>query len=145
MCTVLEIGRTTYRYEGRKEQWTELRIRMREIAQTRVRYGYWMIRFLLNREGWKVGKDPVYRLYKEGGRSWPAQTAHRAAPRGGTAQERFRPTGPSQVWAMDFVSDQLSDGRRFRSLTVVDIEGPRFPVPGRMLVRSSFWFQSVRG
>ena len=42
-------------------------MRMREIAQTRVRYGYRMIRVLLNREGWKVGKDLVYRLYKEEG------------------------------------------------------------------------------
>ena len=40
-------------------------MRMREIAQTRVRYGYRMIRVLLNREGWQVGKDFVYRLYKE--------------------------------------------------------------------------------
>jgi HTH-like domain len=66
VCTVLEIGRTTYRYEGRQEHWTELRMRMREIAQTRVRYGYRMIRVLLNREGWKVGKDLVYRLCKGG-------------------------------------------------------------------------------
>ena len=67
VCEVLEIGRTTYRYEGLQEPWTELRMRMREIAQTRVRYGYRMIRVLLNREGWKVGKDLVYRLYKEEG------------------------------------------------------------------------------
>ncbi len=65
--SVLGIGRTTYRYEGRKEQWTELRMRMRETAQTRVRYGYRMIRVLLSREGWKAGKGPVYRLYKEQG------------------------------------------------------------------------------
>ena len=62
VCKVLEIGRTTYRYEGRQEQWVELRMRMREIAQTRVRYGYRKIRVLLNREGWQVGKDLVYRL-----------------------------------------------------------------------------------
>lgn len=42
-------------------------MRIREIAQTRVRYGYRMIRVLLNREGWKVGKDLAYRLYKEEG------------------------------------------------------------------------------
>ena len=42
-------------------------MRIREIAQTRVRYGYRMIRVLLNREGWKVGKDLVYRLYREEG------------------------------------------------------------------------------
>jgi putative transposase len=59
-CKVLQIGRTTYRYEGREEQWIELFMRMGEIAQTRVRYGYRRIRVLLNREGWKVGKDLVY-------------------------------------------------------------------------------------
>jgi hypothetical protein len=36
-------------------------------------------------------------------------------------RERFHPTGPNQVWSMDFVADQLADGRRFRSQTVVDI------------------------
>ena len=120
VCEVLEIGRTTYGYEGRKEQWIELRMRMREIAQTRVRYGYRMIRVLLSREGWKVGKDLVYRLYKEEGlglRKRPTGRRRAVVHR----QERFRPTGPNQVWAMDFVTDQLSDGRRFCSLTVVDI------------------------
>lgn len=116
---VLRIGRTTYRYEERREQWTELRLRMREIAQTRVRYGYRMIRVLLNREGWNVGKDLIYRLYKE------AELGLRKCPSGWRRavvhhQKRFKPTGPNQVWAMDSVSDQLSEGRRFRSLTVVD-------------------------
>jgi putative transposase len=60
-CKVLEIGQTVYRYEGYREPWVELRMRMWEIAQTRVCYGYRMIRVLLNREGWKVGKDLVYR------------------------------------------------------------------------------------
>jgi putative transposase len=119
-CCVLAVARATYRYEGYGEQWTELRMRIREIAQTRVRYGYRMIRVLLNREGWQVGKDLVYRLYKEEGlglRKRPAGRRRAVVHR----QERFKPTGPNQVWAMDFVSDQLSDGRRFRSLTVVDI------------------------
>jgi HTH-like domain len=53
--------------EGHQEQWIELRMRIREIGQTRLHYGYRMIRVLLNREGWKVGKDLVYRLYKEEG------------------------------------------------------------------------------
>ena len=93
---------------------------MREIAQARVRYGYRMIRVLLNREGWKVGKDLVYRLYREEGlglRKRPSGRRRAVVHR----QERFRPTGPNQVWAMDLVSDQLSDGRRFRSLTILDI------------------------
>lgn len=95
-------------------------MRMREIAQAWVRYGYRMIRVLLNREGWKVGRDLVYRLYKEEGlglRKRPTGRRRAVVHR----QERFKTTGPDQVWALDFVSDQLSDGRRFRSLTIVDI------------------------
>jgi putative transposase len=103
-CCVLELGRATHRYEGRAEQWIELRMRIREIAQTRVRYGYRMIRVLLNREGWKADKYLVYRLYKEEGlglRKRPAGRRRAVAHR----QERFKPTGPNQVWATDFVSD----------------------------------------
>ena len=62
-------------------------MRIREIAQTRVRYGYRMIRVLLNREGWKVGKDLVYRLYKEEGlglRKRPAGKRRRGSTSAGT-------------------------------------------------------------
>jgi putative transposase len=95
-------------------------MRIREIAQARVRYGYRKIRVLLNREGWKVGKYLVERLYREEG-----LTLHQRRKRRRRVaehrRERFHPTGPNQVWSMDFVADQLADGRRFRSLTVVDI------------------------
>ena len=69
-CQVLLMVRGTYRYQGRQEPWTELRMRIREIAQSRVRYGYRKIRVLLNCEGWDVGKHLVYRLYTEE-RVWP--------------------------------------------------------------------------
>jgi putative transposase len=117
-CCVLEAARATHRYDGHQEQWIELRMRFREIAQTRVRYGYRMIRVLLNRErleGWQGPR--VSALQGEGLRKRPAGQRRAAVHR----QERFRPTGPNQVWAMDFVADQLCDGRRIRSLTVVDI------------------------
>jgi len=95
-------------------------MRIREIAQRRVRYGYRKIRVLLKREGWKVGKYLVERLYREEG-----LTLHqRRKGRRRVAEhrrERFHPTAPKQVWSMDFVADQLADGKRFGSLTVVDI------------------------
>ncbi|WP_415197100.1 hypothetical protein [Silvibacterium sp.] len=106
VCCILEVARATYRYEGHGEQWTELRMRIWEIAQTRVRYGDRMIRVPLNRESWQVGKDLVYRHYKEEGlglRKRPAGRRRAVVHR----QERFKPTGPNQVWAMDFASDQL--------------------------------------
>ncbi len=95
-------------------------MRIREIAQARVRYGYRKIRVLLNREGWKVGKYLVERLYREEGLT-PHQRRKRRRRVAEHRRERFHPTGPNQVWSMDFVADQLADGRRFRSLTVVDI------------------------
>jgi putative transposase len=66
-CRVLLMVRGTYCYQGHREPWTELRMRIREIAQSRVRYGYRKIRVLLNRQGWDVGKHLVHRLYKEEG------------------------------------------------------------------------------
>ncbi len=97
-----------------------MRLRMREIAKVRVRYGYRKIRVLLNREGWNVSRYLAYRLYCEEGLALRPRRSHR---RRAAAQRRepFRSTAPNQVWSLDFVADQLADGRRFRALTVVDI------------------------
>ena len=88
-------------------------MRIREIAQARVRYGYRKIRVLLNREGWDVGKYLVYRLYTEEGltlkRMKPA--GKRKAAR--TRKDRIKPTAANETWSMDFVMDQLQDGTRF--------------------------------
>ena len=58
-------------------------MRLRELAASRVRYGYRRLTVLLKREGWNVNAKRVYRLYTEegllvrtnSGRSWPAGTA----------------------------------------------------------------------
>ena len=84
-----------------------------------MRYGYRKIRVLLNREGWIVGKKPVYRLYREE----RLTLRHKARRRRRTPLhrlERFRPT--------DFVADQLADGRRFRALTVMDVSTREFRI-----------------
>jgi putative transposase len=119
-CRIARMNRATFRYRSYRDPRKELRMRIREIAQARVRYGYRKIRVLLNREGWKMGKYLVERIYREEG-----LTLHQRRKRRRRVAEhrweRFHPTGPNQVWSMDFVADQLADGRRFRSLTVVDI------------------------
>jgi putative transposase len=114
------MSRRTYRYRSHKDPRTELRMRIREIAQARVRYGYRKILALLNREGWKVGKYLVERIYREEGLTLRQRRKRRrrVAEHG---RERFQPTASNQVWPMDFVADQLANGRRFRSLTVLDI------------------------
>jgi putative transposase len=119
-CKLARLARSTKRYCSRKDRQTELRQRIREIAQARVRYGYRKIRVLLNREGWEVGKKRVYRLYREEGlalRMRPRRRRQVAAhPR-----ERRKPQAANEVWSLDFVADQRVDGRRFRALTIVDV------------------------
>jgi putative transposase len=119
-CRVTQLQRGTYRYESHQDPLTELRMRMREIAAVRVRYGCRKILVLLQREGWAVGKSRASRLYREEG-----LTLRRTVPRKRLVamerRERIKPAGPNQVWSLDFVADQLADGRRFRSLTVVDV------------------------
>lgn len=112
--------RGTYRYKSHQKAWIELRARIREIAQSRVRYGYRKILVLLRREGWQVGKHLVYRLYKEEGlalKKGPQKRRKAVRHR----QERFHPTAPDQAWSLDFGADQLQDGGRFRALTIVDV------------------------
>jgi putative transposase len=92
---------------------------MREIAKVRVRYGYRKIRVLLNREGWNVSRYLAYRLYREEGLA--LRPRHKSRSRAASVRkERFRSSAPNEVWGLDFVADQLADGRRFRALTIVD-------------------------
>src|SRR5450759_5756878 len=93
---------------------------MRELAETRVRFGYRRLLVMMHREGWEVGKERFYRVYTEEGlalrrkRPWRHATAvHR---------EQRRPAiDRNDIWSMDFVADELADGRRFRTLTVIDL------------------------
>lgn len=119
-CRVARVPVSTFRYVSQQEPRTALRLRIREIAQVRVRYGYRKIRVLLNREGWKVGKKLVYRLYREEGLTL-RRKPRRKRRAGLQRRERVRPSAANQVWSLDFVADQLADGRRFRALTVVDV------------------------
>lgn len=95
-----------------------LRIRLRDLAATNVRYGYRRLTVLLRREGWKVNAKRVYRLYDE------EHLKVRSVERKKIARRQRVPQGvasaPNQCWSADFVSDKLADGRSYRILTVVD-------------------------
>ena len=92
---------------------------MREIASTRVRFGFWRIYVLLRREGWKVNHKRIYRLYKAEGLNLMTKRLRRRKAVA-NRMDRIVLTRPNQSWSMDFVSDALFDGRKFRALTVVD-------------------------
>jgi len=128
-CAVLGGGRSTYHYAARRPPQAVLSKRIREIAETRIRYGYRRIHVLLRREGWPANVKRIYRLYPEEGLQLPHKTPKpRVAAK--LREDRSPPAAPKQVWAMDFLSDQLFDGRKIRILTIVDAYSRR-STPGR--------------
>ena len=113
------LSRSVFHYRVHRRDDRAVRHRIREIAETRVRYGFQRIQILLRREGWRDNHKRTYRIYREEGlnlRNKRPRRSKTAAHR----QQRPEVTGPHQCWSMDFVSDQLFDGRRFRALTLVD-------------------------
>ena len=118
-CCVLPLIRSSCRRTSTRKDPVVLRQRIRELAESRVRYGYRRIHILLQREGFKVGKDRVHRLYRQEGLS-----LRRKRPRRHTSAarrvERPEPQQMNQSWSMDFVSDALFDGLGFRVFTWVD-------------------------
>ena len=117
-CRVIGMHRTRYRYRSRAQDQMPLRQRIREIAAVRVRYGYRRVHTLLRREGWPINVKRVYRLYRLDGLSLrlKARKKRISAPRA----VPLPPQAPNEQWSMDFMSDSLYDGRRFRVLTLVD-------------------------
>ncbi len=119
-CRLLSHCRGTQRYQSIRDPMTALRARMKELAQTHVRYGYRRLLILLRREGWKIGKQLVYRLYCQESLQLRSKRPRRRKM-AVTRRERYEPSAINQAWAMDFVSDQLVEGTKFRALTIVDV------------------------
>ena len=119
VCQALLFQRSSCRYHSVADEQAALRIRLRDLASSRVSYGYRRLHVLLQREGWKVNHKRVYRLYREEGLQMRPKKPRRHV----TAcrrMERVDATGPNDGWSMDFMSDELFDGRRIRLLTIVD-------------------------
>jgi putative transposase len=120
------LARGSYYYRSRAKDWSALKMRLKELAMTRIRFGYLRLTVLLRREGWSVGKKLVYRLYRELGLQM------RTKKRKKLASIQRGPLAPAQRandrWSMDFITDRLEDGRYFRTLTVVDQYTRQCPV-----------------
>jgi putative transposase len=118
-CGVIRAERSSYHYRGRRADQAALKKRIKEIAETRVRYGYRRVHVLLKREGWPVNSKRIYRLYKEQGLQLHNKSPKRRV-KAKLREGRCEALKSNEVWAMDFVHDQLATGPKLRILTVVD-------------------------
>jgi len=115
---LIPVERMTLRYQHHRDRQEALRVRLRELAGSRVRYGYWRLTVLLKREGWEVNAKRIYRLYAEEGLIVRTKKLKDRTQRHRVAQGSAM--RPNQKWSMDFVAQRLPDGRWIRVLTVVD-------------------------
>lgn len=136
-CSCLRIDTSLYHYKTKRGDQAVLKARIKEIAATRVRYGYRRVHVLLRREGWPVNAKRIYRLYKEMGLQIRNKTPKRRV-KAKLREDRTEAVHSNDVWAMDFVHDQLATGRKIRILTVVDtfwpVVDPRFSYRGEDVV-----------
>lgn len=117
-CRALGLSRSTCLYTARRVRPTKLVEKIRQLAAELPRYGYRRLHWRLGREGHQVNHKRVYRLYREEGLAVRKRKRKRFAA--GQRVPIETPRSPNQTWSMDFVHDQLADGRRFRALAIVD-------------------------
>ncbi len=105
--------------KSRVKDRTAFRLRLRELALSRVRYGFLRLTVLLRREGWPVGKKLVYKIYTQMGLTLHSKRGRKLARRGRISKPPSAES-PNQRWCMDFVTERFENGRYFRILTLMD-------------------------
>lgn len=118
-CGLSRVHRTTKRYRSRRTDQAALRARLRQLAADHPRYGYRRLWVPLRREGQVVNHKRIQRLYRVEGLA--VRRKRRKLIAGTQRQPLCCPTQPDLHWCMDFTSDQLADGRRIRTLNIVDV------------------------
>lgn len=117
-CLLAGLQRSTCQYARRRPDDVELLGRLRELACKRPRYGYRRLHGLLRRGGVLVNRKRIYRIYKEAGLT--VRRRSRRKLRLTRPLPLLQVCRPNQRWSMDFVHDYLADGRRIRTLNVID-------------------------
>jgi len=117
-CNLVGIAPKIYRYRSQRADDAGLRLRLRELASQRRRFGYRRLHLLLEREGVRINWKKLYRLYREERLTVRKRGGRKRAL--GARSPMAIPQEPNQRWSLDFVSDALSDSRRFRILCVID-------------------------
>jgi putative transposase len=135
-CSVFEVDTSTYHYKSRRAGQAGLEQRIKDICQTRVRYGYRRVHVLLRREGWAINQKKTRRIYRELGLQLRNKTPKRRV-KAKLREDRRNATQPNETWAMDFVHDQLATGRKLRVLTIVDTFSRFSPAEPRLSFRGT--------
>jgi putative transposase len=117
-CSLVGLWRATYKYQRKKADDEAIKLRLKELAEQRRRFGCHRLHVILKREGLVINHKRTERIYREEGLSLRLKKRKKKI-----AMIRVKLPEPERVnqrWSMDFVSDCLCTGRRYRSLTILD-------------------------
>lgn len=117
-CRAVGMCRSSFRYGTKPKDDEKIRSRLRELAQQRRKFGSPRLHTMLRREGYQINHKRTERIYREEGLSLRLKKRKKRASQVRVVMDRAERV--NQHWSMDFVSDNLFSGRRFRVLTVVD-------------------------
>ncbi len=117
-CALVGIDPRVFRYRSTRSADAALRRRLRELSSERQQIGYRRLHILLRCEGWEVNGKRLYRIYCEERLTMRRRGGRKRAL--GTRAPMAVPQDPNQRWSLDFVSDALACGRRFRMLNLSD-------------------------
>jgi len=112
------LWRSTQVYQAKRKDEDALRLRMKELAEQRRRFGAPRLHVILKREGLVVNPKRTERIYREEKLLLKLRKRKRRAA--GLRLEMPKPDRPNQNYSIDFVSDRLWTGRRLKMLTMVD-------------------------
>lgn len=120
-CRAVRQPRSTQRDEPKPHPEEERLVkRLHQLSRAHPRYGYRRVTALLRREGWRINRKRVQRLWRQEGLKVPVSRRKRRVPGASAPGDPRRATRPNEVWSYDFVHDQTADGRPLKWLPVVD-------------------------
>ncbi len=125
-CWLVTISTSVYRYKPKPDDDALLRQRLRELAAQRKRFGSPRLHIMLKREGLVINHKRTERIYHEEGLALRKKRRRKGAA--GVRVMIPKAQRPNERWSMDFVTDSIVTGQRFRALTIIDDYSRECPV-----------------
>jgi putative transposase len=118
-CQALKLSRCAYYYKAQEMVKDEyLKTELKKLALRHTKYGFWMLYELIRKQGFNCNHKKLYRIYKEQNLHLRRKTKRRLPDR--LASKVDLSVRPNQAWSIDFMSDSLASGKRFRTFNVID-------------------------
>ncbi|MBL4695364.1 MAG: transposase [Rhizobiaceae bacterium] len=114
----MQFDRSSIRYKSIRDDDSNVREAMKQVAADRRRFGYRRIHVMLQRQGIHINHKRLLRLYREEKLQVRKRGGRKRAL--GTRRPMLLPSTINERWSLDFVNDAFTDGRRFRVLAVID-------------------------